>query len=110
MQSIARSKLLPRTRVRRVVSLLVACLAVPLVLTAIKLPFAAAADPGPLPGIVENGSDPMVTKCRYNGHMGYCMVTSQDVGSGASPTNPYPMNKTKGYFSADGLNWQDGAG
>jgi hypothetical protein len=79
-----------------------------LVLTAsLNAPFAAADIGGGLPGISENGSDPMVTKCSFNGQNGFCMVTSQDLGSGASAAVPYPMNITKGYFSTDGLNWTD---
>jgi hypothetical protein len=79
-----------------------------LILTAAApAPFAAADVGGGLPGITENGSDPMVTRCTFNGQAGFCMVTSQDIGSGSTPAVPYPMNITKGYFSLDGLNWTD---
>jgi hypothetical protein len=79
-----------------------------LILTvALPAPFAAADIGGGLPGITENSSDPMVTRCTFNGQAGYCMVTSQDVGSGATGAVPYPMNVSKGYFSLDGLTWTD---
>src|SRR6185295_2858053 len=97
----------PRTRVARALAALLACAAVPLGMVALNPPGASADIGGGLPGITENGSDPMVTKCRFNNRNGFCMVTSQDVGSGATTANGYPMNRTKGYFSTDGLNWQD---
>jgi hypothetical protein len=93
--------------VARALAALLACAAVPLGMVAINPPGASADIGGGLPGITENGSDPMVTKCRFNNRNGFCMVTSQDVGTGATTANGYPMNRTKGYFSTDGLNWQD---
>ncbi|MBO3751148.1 hypothetical protein J5X84_34175 [Streptosporangiaceae bacterium NEAU-GS5] len=81
--------------------------AILIVTAALQAPPAVADIGGGLPGITENGSDPMVTKCTFNGQSGFCMVTSQDIGSGSTPAVPYPMNITKGYFSTDGLNWVD---
>jgi len=59
------------------------------------------------------GSDPNVYDClnpNGNGVRGYCMVTSQDLEQGVIDLdklteNYYPMNKTRGYFSTDGLTW-----
>jgi hypothetical protein len=102
-----RSARLRRPRTGRAVLALAACLAVPMALAAVNLPVASADIGGGLPGITENGSDPMVTRCTFNNQNGYCMVTSQDIGHGGTAANPYPMNVTKGYFSTDGLNWQD---
>jgi hypothetical protein len=91
----------------RALAALLACAAVPLGVVALNPPGASADIGGGLPGITENGSDPMVTRCRFNNQNGFCMVTSQDVGTGATTANPYPMNRTKGYFSTDGQTWQD---
>ena len=97
----------PRGRAGRALMALAVCTAVPLFVIGVDQPVATADVGGGLPGITENGSDPMVTKCTFNGQNGYCMVTSQDIGSGSTPAVPYPMNITKGYFSTDGLNWTD---
>ena len=103
-QSVDRSQQMKKRTAIRLGGVAVAGLIFTAVLPA---PFAAADIGGGLPGITENGSDPMVTKCTFNGQAGFCMVTSQDIGMGATTAVPYPMNITKGYFSPDGLNWTD---
>lgn len=56
-------------------------------------------------------SDPFIFRCPgTNGIVGYCMVTSQDladkpINPGGSGENFYPMSKTLGFKSDDGVKW-----
>jgi hypothetical protein len=67
----------------------------------------ASADVGGSFASVNNASDPFVFKCfdRDTNLNGYCMYTSQDLGTSGPAGNPYPMQNTLGFFSTDGRNW-----
>ena len=60
-----------------------------------------------------NSSDPHAKPCTVGGQAGMCLFTSEDLNQGSVTTgypsgqaNSYPMNRTLGYFSTDGVNWQ----
>ena len=54
----------------------------------------------------DNSSDPSIFRCTHPTHgSGWCMVTSEDLEQPPSGGNFYPMNRTLGYWSADGLRW-----
>jgi hypothetical protein len=56
-------------------------------------------------GYTGNASDPDVEPCYFN-QPGYCMYTSQDLGSGGNTANAFfPMNQTLGFWSPDGVSW-----
>ena len=56
-----------------------------------------------------NLSDPHIIACpdpSGNGHVGYCLYTSKDLGTGETTANAYPMNATQLYYSLNGFsNW-----
>ena len=56
-----------------------------------------------------NLSDPHIIACPNpsgDGHVGYCLYTSKDLGTGETPANAYPMNQTQLYYSSNGFsNW-----
>lgn len=54
----------------------------------------------------DNGSDPFVFKCTHPSYgYGWCMVTTEDLELQPSNGNYYPMNRLRGYWSADGRRW-----
>ncbi len=54
----------------------------------------------------DNGSDPFIYKCTHPSYgSGWCMVTSEDLELPPSNGNFYQMNRTRGYWSADGRRW-----
>jgi hypothetical protein len=73
------------------------------------LPNASADVAGPLFATKGNASDPHIIRCVNpdDGHEGYCLYTSKDLGeSGYPPRNFYPMKNTYLYYSPDGhSNW-----
>jgi hypothetical protein len=68
----------------------------------------AHADP-PVVVTTALGSDPYLTKCNHptTGVAGFCLYTSQDMGTQGPPGNTFQMHDTRGYFSTDGRLWED---
>src|SRR5688500_9980890 len=75
---------------------------------ALNAPVASADVLGPYFATNDNSSDPHIIRCAKPGTpsvTGYCLYTSQDMGTGAYPGNSYPMKQTILYYSDTGYSF-----